>query len=259
MSEKVKRPHVLEAVENVQTELAKIGIAKEKKNASQGFHFRGIDQVLTTLSGLLAANRVVLVCREPGNADIRIDANHFERRETKSGGNMYVSVLTRTVFAVSLLDGSELDMGTYSGEGADSGDKATSKAHSMLFKYACFLGFCIPLEGVLDDSDADSPSEAPTASKKADKVKKVAETQDDADEAPEAAQAPEPAKKKPGRPKKEAVKEPDEIDTALERIAACEDADAADELAMELRGLRAHARFAEIKAAMTAKIKSFQD
>jgi len=243
------KPAVFEAVEAVQTALAKQGIAKEGKNAAQGFKFRGIDQVLGTLSGLLAANRLVLTMNQ---TDLRTEV-----RETKSGGKMYVTIVTARFIATSLVDGSTLDMGTYSGEGADSGDKATSKSLSMCMKYAAFLGFCIPLEGVLDDADADSPSEAPAASKKPSKASKVEEPQDDADEAPEAAQEPEPAKKKPGRPKKEAAVK-SEIDTALESIAACEDLEAAEKLAMSLRGLRAHERFGEIKTAMTAKLKELK-
>lgn len=35
----------------------------------------------------------------------------------------------------------------------DSGDKATNKAMSAAFKYACMQAFCIPTEG---DNDADS-------------------------------------------------------------------------------------------------------
>ena len=41
-------------------------------------------------------------------------------------------------------------------EGMDSGDKATNKAMSIAFKYACFQVFCIPTEE-MQDPDADTP------------------------------------------------------------------------------------------------------
>ena len=38
----------------------------------------------------------------------------------------------------------------------DSGDKATNKAMSVAFKYACFQVFCIPTED-MTDPDAETP------------------------------------------------------------------------------------------------------
>ena len=38
----------------------------------------------------------------------------------------------------------------------DSGDKATNKAMSIAFKYACFQLFCIPTEETHPDSDKES-------------------------------------------------------------------------------------------------------
>ena len=42
----------------------------------------------------------------------------------------------------------------------DSGDKATNKAMSIAFKYACFQVFCIPTEE-MRDPDADTYKVAP--------------------------------------------------------------------------------------------------
>lgn len=141
-----KVPHVFTAISEVQTELAKIGIDKEGVNASQKFNFRGIDQVLTTLSGLMANARMRL--------STRIHSVVESERPTRNGGVMYRTLITMEVTAVSLVDGSPAAFGTFIGEAADSGDKAASKATSIAFKYACFIGFCIPLEGVLEDPDA---------------------------------------------------------------------------------------------------------
>ena len=42
--------------------------------------------------------------------------------------------------------------------GMDSGDKATTKAMAIAFKYACFQVFCIPTEE-MKDPDAETPPE----------------------------------------------------------------------------------------------------
>ena len=45
----------------------------------------------------------------------------------------------------------------------DSGDKATNKAMSIAFKYACFQVFCIPTEEMIDP-DAECHEVAPKES-----------------------------------------------------------------------------------------------
>ncbi len=52
-------------------------------------------------------------------------------------------------------DGSHIEA-VVVGEGMDSGDKATNKAMSAAFKYACFQVFCIPTEE-MKDPDAETP------------------------------------------------------------------------------------------------------
>ena len=47
------------------------------------------------------------------------------------------------------IDGSSISA-TVIGEAMDSGDKATNKAMSIAFKYACFQVFCIPTEEMQD-------------------------------------------------------------------------------------------------------------
>lgn len=45
---------VYKAINAVQAELAKTGIAKDKRNAQQGYNFRGIDDVYLAIAPLLA-------------------------------------------------------------------------------------------------------------------------------------------------------------------------------------------------------------
>src|SRR3546814_15236665 len=48
---------VYEAIAAVQGELAKHGISKDRENAQHGYNFRGIDDVYTALSPLLATHK----------------------------------------------------------------------------------------------------------------------------------------------------------------------------------------------------------
>ena len=52
----------------------------------------------------------------------------------------------------SAIDGSVCTV-RMAGESMDTGDKATNKAMSAAYKYACMQTFCIPTEG---DNDADA-------------------------------------------------------------------------------------------------------
>ena len=73
----------------------------------------------------------------------------------------------------------------------DSGDKATNKAMSIAYKYACFQVFCIPTEEMMDP-DAEILEPAPKTSKqtKSDKVRSSVTTQ--STQSPKAEQTPVP-------------------------------------------------------------------
>ena len=68
---------------------------------------------------------------------------------------------------------------TVIGEGMDSGDKASNKAMSIAYKYACFQTFCIPTEETHPEPDAvvqppSKPAPKPNAFDSA-KVKTIEE------------------------------------------------------------------------------------
>ena len=121
-------------------------ITKDKKNAQQGFKYRGIDDVMNTFFPLLSKHKVFLV---PEVLDCR-----REERQTTKGGNLIYSVLTiRYTFYAE--DGSSVSA-VVVGEGMDSGDKASNKALAVGMKYAMFQVFCIPTEEMIDP-DATTP------------------------------------------------------------------------------------------------------
>ena len=125
-------------------------VGKDGYNAIQKFKFRGIDDVMNALYPALTKHHVFIV---PEVLD-----QSREERQTQKGGLLIYSIC-KIKFTFFADDGSSISAITI-GEGMDSGDKATNKAMSIAFKYACFQVFCIPTEE-MKDPDADSPEPAP--------------------------------------------------------------------------------------------------
>jgi hypothetical protein len=137
-------PHVYSAIAEVMGKLAKVGIGKNNKNAQQGYKFRGIDDVYNALSSLLSEAKLMILPRVLNRS--------VTERETKNGGVLFYVVVDVDFDLVSAVDGTSHTVHVI-GEAMDSGDKATNKAMSAAYKYACMEVFCIPTEG---DNDADA-------------------------------------------------------------------------------------------------------
>ncbi len=140
----MENKHVYIAINNVQAELAKEGISKSRKNAQQGYSFRGIDDIYGAISPLLAKEGLVILPHYS-------ERNVVEKTTTKGGALFYVTV-KGTFEIVDSKDGSSTTCETY-GEAMDSADKATNKAMSAAYKYVCLQTFCVPTDG---DNDADA-------------------------------------------------------------------------------------------------------
>lgn len=139
---------IYQAIIGVMSDIGVIG--KEKKNAQQGFKYRGVDDVMNALQPVMVQHGLFVV---PEIIDQK-----REERQTNRGGNLIYSVCTvRYTFYAK--DGSSVQC-VVIGEGMDSGDKATNKAMSIAFKYACFQVFCIPTEE-MKDPDAEVHTVAP--------------------------------------------------------------------------------------------------
>jgi len=135
--------NVYAAIAWVQGQLARKGISKDNKNQQQGYKFRGIDDVYNALAPLLSEAGLCILPR----------VLHREVTETTTtkGGKLFYVVLDMEFDLVGI-DGSMHTVKTC-GEAMDSGDKATNKAMSAAYKYACLQTFCIPTQG---DNDADA-------------------------------------------------------------------------------------------------------
>lgn len=139
---------IFEAIGAVMKDCGYIG--KNSLNPQQHYKFRGIDAVMNALNPALIKNHVFVV---PEVLD-----HQREERTTAKGGLLIYSVC-KVKYTFYADDGSSVSA-TVVGEGMDSGDKATNKAMSAAFKYACFQTFCIPTEEMKDSED-DSPEPMP--------------------------------------------------------------------------------------------------
>jgi len=135
---------VYKAINAVQSELSTIGIVKDKRNQQgAGYNFRGIDDVYNAIAPLLAKHGLCILPR--------VLARECVERVSKSGGALFYVTVDAEFDFVSAEDGTKHTVKTF-GEAMDSGDKATNKAMSAAYKYACFQAFSIPTES-RDDAD----------------------------------------------------------------------------------------------------------
>ena len=148
------------AINNVMAEVGAVG--KSKKNSHQGFMYRGVDDVMNALQPAFVKHKIFCV---PEIVDqIR------EERQTQKGGNSTCAVCT-IKYTFYAEDGSSVSA-TVIGEANDTSDKATNKAMSVAFKYACFQVFCIATEEMIDPD-----AETPETSQKVDKPKTITKAQ----------------------------------------------------------------------------------
>lgn len=115
-------------------------IGKEKQNKTQGFMYRGIDDVMNALNPAFIKHKVFAVTQV-------LDQKREERTTAKGG--MLIYSICKVKYTFYAEDGTNVEVITI-GEGMDSGDKATNKAMAIAFKYACFQLFCIPTEEMTD-------------------------------------------------------------------------------------------------------------
>lgn len=139
--------NIYESITKIMEEVPAIG--KTKTNKTQGFKFRGIDDVMNALQPLLSKNKVFMVPE--------ILEQTREERTTSKGGTLIYSIC-KIKYKFFAEDGTFIEAITI-GEGMDSGDKATNKAMAIAMKYALFQVFCIPTEE-MKDPDSETPEES---------------------------------------------------------------------------------------------------
>lgn len=126
-------------------------IGKDKRNVTQGFQYRGVDDVMNALQPVMVKHGIFVVPE--------VLERVREERQTRNGGLLIYTILTMmyTFFAE---DGSFVTAKVI-GEGMDSADKSSNKAMSIAYKYACFQVFSIPTEEMRDPEGETPPESAP--------------------------------------------------------------------------------------------------
>lgn len=147
-------------------------IAKEHKNAQQGYKFRGIADAYQALQRLLAHNGLWV-------APVAIDEIMVTQVTTRGGAQLQ-HLRVRVTYRFSHESGTYADVVTI-GEGMDSGDKCSGKALSTAHKYALFQAFAIPEDDPIDveyhsPEIEEAPHTPPPKPPKRGKKSKSAET-----------------------------------------------------------------------------------
>lgn len=130
--------NIYESITAAMNDIGAVG--KTSKNQQQGFMFRGIDAVMNAINPALVKNKIFIV------PEI-LEQTREERTNAK--GTTLIYSVCRIKYTFYAEDGTNISA-TVIGEGMDTGDKATNKAMSIAFKYACFQVFCIPTEEMAD-------------------------------------------------------------------------------------------------------------
>ena len=136
--------NIYQAISAVQKDLAAVGLGKTETNTYDKYQYRGIDGLYNTLSPILAKNNLCILPR--------VLTREVAERASNKGSLLFYVTLEVEFDLVSGEDGSKHTIKVF-GEAMDRGDKATNKAMTAAYKYACFQLFCIPLVG---DEDADN-------------------------------------------------------------------------------------------------------
>lgn len=141
----LKKPqeHVYIAINKVIEHFSKQGLKKNKTNDHFKFKFRGIDDLMQALSPILVKEKINILPK-------------YTSRKEVQGEKAVKVVIEGGLQIVSIVDGSHYTVYGFN-EAIDRGDKATSKAMSLFYKYLLIQTFCIPVEG-LEDGDKESNS-----------------------------------------------------------------------------------------------------
>lgn len=144
------KAQIFELIPKIMGSIGAIG--KGRRNAQQGYSFRGIDDLYNAVQGSLIEHGVFIVPKV-------IDRVREERPTRDKQGVLFYTTLTvsHTFYAP---DGSSVEAVTI-GEAMDSGDKSSNKAMSAAMKYALIETFSIPTEG-----DNDTENGSPEVSEK---------------------------------------------------------------------------------------------
>lgn len=149
--------HVYEGVERLMATVTQIGKDKQADKQMGGYAFRSIDAAMDAVGNALREPGVALAISPGAITNKRIERYTENNSYGKPVHWTHVWVDVRYT-VTSLVDGSEIFF-EMSGEARDPGDKATSKAVSMAYKYMLTQGLCIPITGLPESDGGDAPEQ----------------------------------------------------------------------------------------------------
>jgi hypothetical protein len=119
-------------------------VAKGGHNDKQGYDYTKADDIISEVRTALLAHGIVFLSSE-------VDQQRLPDRESRNGGAI-LGVVVKMQFTLMDTTSDEKLVGDHSGEGMDSGDKATNKAKTAALKYFLQQTFLIPTG---DDPEKD--------------------------------------------------------------------------------------------------------
>lgn len=132
------QPTLVQRLIAVKNDIGAVG--KDGRNASQGFNFRGIDQVLNAVSGPLRKHGVMVYPQ----------LQKMEKGTASTNGGKTMNTVVVTVDYV-FTDGVHDLLVRVPGEAFDSGDKCVAKAMSVAYRTALIQALSLPT----DEPDPD--------------------------------------------------------------------------------------------------------
>lgn len=145
-------PMIYAQVHELMRLVSQIGKDSQADQKMGGYKFRSIEAAMDVVGHAL---REVGVMFQPRKiVDRRIE--RYEATNQYGKRVLYTHVWVTQEYAfVSLRDGSEMAAIEMDGEARDTGDKSTSKADSMRYKYALLQALCIPINGLPESDGRD--------------------------------------------------------------------------------------------------------
>ena len=142
------KPNIYNSIMSISNDIT--ALPKNSENTTQGWKFRGIDDLYNTLHPLFVKHKVFITSKIINSS----------REQHITNNKILLWSMLDIEFTFHAIDGTHIRTVTR-GEGMDWGsDKASNKSMSAALKYALMQMFLIPTEDIID-GDYDNPTITP--------------------------------------------------------------------------------------------------
>jgi hypothetical protein len=153
-----KEQSIEQTIHLVLSDLSKIGVGKTQINEFSKYKYRGIDNILNTISSILATHGLIIMpiaMHDKTTEIVVIKDKHSE------------SVHANIEYRFTHIHNKDATTAIIAAQSRDTSDKAASQMMSMAYKYMAIQVFAIPIVG---DDDGDSKTPTIAAKVNADKL-----------------------------------------------------------------------------------------